>query len=223
MEIKMEIIIYQDITDKQTKQLILFIKKYCNQFSIENDYTGKVSEETYEKIQNELRRYFQREDQKNRIRYETDKEYRNYLNKIIHIKNEQQAKKYFDKLKKENKSVVEEWRIEKDNFEEETYIPSISQGFLFNKITRITESSIGGLYNVLYYELASLDNIMKNMKGLFDYIYLDGIQFWNLTFYKDEKMIMQICTDRKEIECHFNKIQYEEFERLKIEFERIKK
>ena len=75
----------------------------------------------------------------------------------------------------------------------------------------------------LIYELASLDNIMKNMKGLFDYIYLDGIQFWNLTFYKDEKMIMQIYTARKEIECHFNKKQYEEFKGLEIQFERIKK
>lgn len=153
----MEIIIYQNITGKQTKQLLLFVKKY------------------------------------------------------------------FDELKKENKSVIEELIIEKNNFEEDIYIPSISQGFLFNKLTRITESSIGGLYNVLYYELSSLNNIMKNMKSLFDYIYLDGIQFWNLTFYKDKEMIMQICTDRKEIECHFNKVQYDEFKRLGIEFEIIKK
>lgn len=216
-----EVIIYDRITNKQMEQLILFVKKYCNIFSIENDYDGKVSQKTYQAIQNELARYFQKEDEERRMKYQIDKEYQSHLNKVIGIKNERQAKKYFDDLKKEDKSVFERFVIEKGNLEEEVYIPAISEGFLYNKISRMTEKSVGGLYNILYYKLSSLDSIMKNMKSLFDYIYLEDVQFWNLTFYKDKKVILQICTDRKEIQCHLDRIQYDEFQKLKVPFEII--
>lgn len=214
-----ELIIYEhNINEDDKNKLLLFLKENCNKISIENDYTGKLTESEINDIQDELISWFEKDIQNKRKMYKEESLYRDMLFTTIGIKNEEQAEEYFNCIEKENEEVIHNFKVKKARKNLE-YCPDVKQGYLGNKITRVSYNSLGGLYNILFYDIAMLETIIGEKKNLFDYVNIGKKQFWNLTFYFNDKVIFSIHTDAKCASCKLDNNMFQEFKKLEITFE----
>ncbi len=204
-----------NLKGKKLKVFYGFIKKYCNIFSIECYFNGKLTNTEIKDINNELRDHFKHEYQECRKRYKMDISYRHSLKSGLNIKTEAQAERYFNKIYKGDMAAVEMYDF-KVTTEHIDYPAYIEQGYLGNRVTRIGTNSLGSIYNILYYDICMFDVVTKGMNDLCDYIDIGKEQFWDLTFYRDKELIFSIYTDDKEAYGYFNDDIYRDFKRLNI-------
>lgn len=206
-----------NLKGKKLKVFYEFIKKYCNIFSIESYFNGKLTNTEIKDIQNELSGHFKHEDQECRKRYKMDSSYRHTLESGLDIKTEAQVDRYFNKVYKENMATVEmcDFKVATDHID---YLPFIDQGYLGNRVTRIGTNSLGCIYNILYYDICMFDVVTEKMNDLCGCIDIGQEQFWDLSFYHDKELIFRIYTDDKEAYGYFNDDIYRDFKRLNIPF-----
>lgn len=213
----MELIIYyEELKEDKRRGLIKFFLSISDKFSITTDYKGKLTKVQFEKIQKELREYFTKEEMQFEQKYKENLNYRKNLEKALKLKNEKDCLKYLDMLKRENKSTLESISY-KECTNEQIYEPFFKRGFLRNNISRISGTSIGGIYNILYYGIEEFNHVIGD--GCYNYLWIEKEQFWDPAFYQKDQLVGQVQTDRKEMYCQFTKDQFNCFCNLGIAYE----
>lgn len=213
---RIKIVIEKNLDRQNVQKIISLLKEDMEMFSIECNYSGELSDNEYQKIQDELSEYFKKEDTERRKLYKCDQTYRAYLKEMLNLKTDRQAAEYFDELEKQDKDILKSFNA---NIYRSGKLDKADKhkDFLFNKITRIGGSSVGGVYNISYYRTGDfLDDILNKMKKMFDNIKMGGEQWYELTVYSHDGKIFHICTEQKEAECYLTKKQYELFKELNI-------
>lgn len=123
-------------------------------------------------------------------------------------------KRKCNKFSIENEDIICNFKFRKTKKNIKCY-PGIIQGYLGNKITRESNNSVGGPYNILFFDITVLEAIIGKKGNVFDYIYIGNKQFWDLTFYNKDEVVFSVHTDDKCAYCEFDDNLFREFKELK--------
>lgn len=210
-------IYYKGLEARKRELLIRSFIRDSDMFSITTDHKGRLTRAQVKKIRNELKIYFQEKERKCRQSYQTDPKYRKRMKQILGIKGKKDFLRYLSVMRKQDVSVFKQ--ISYDICEdEEIYEPLIHRAYLRNTVSRISGTSVGGLYNTLYYKIEGFDHVVG--EAGYGYLWLGKEQFWDVAFYRNGERIAQIHTDEGVVYCYFTADRYRDFSGLGIALKR---
>jgi hypothetical protein len=114
----------------------------------------------------------------------------------------------------------EEFQLENQGFLNEKYehFNAKTADFLHTKFTRVTPESSGPLFEMCYFIIGdTFRKLMSNMSKLFAYPHqIEGTEFEDLTFYKEERIILAICAHENFAYMNLEADEYEKLVKLNI-------
>lgn len=214
----MKINIEKNLKGDKLTQLFEFAESYCDRFSLERDYDGKMELDEYEAMQEELRAYFEHEDHQRRQHWKNDEDYRERLAQLMKIRTDQEAEQYFaDLYEQDIEALGEAFYSEKsrpDERWEETLPDYISQ-----RITRIGIGSIGGIYISMMFKVGDFyHQLVQDMKRLFDYPKVRKCVYMNLVMYQGDQALLTVYHELCSAELELDQTQLEQFQMLNIPY-----
>ncbi|SDH43350.1 hypothetical protein [Desulfosporosinus hippei] len=212
--------VYQNIEGNNLKQLLLFVGKYSNKMSFARYYEGKLTEEEFNQLQMEYKESILEEDKKNRLHYkENVNGYRDRINNFCRtdMNVEEYAEKYFNHLLEQD---IMSCNLNYERFEKGKYEPykRTSTDFLYVKYTRRTPVTRGPVFEMCFFMVGeTYRKLLLNMNKLFEYPYqIEGGEFEDLTFYKEERLLLAICSHERYAYMNLEDDEYQEFLKLDI-------
>lgn len=218
------VFINEDLQGKELNELLLFVGRKINKMSLSRYYHGNITQEEFNQMQLEDKSVLLEEDKQRRLDYneningyrdeidgycDTEMEGEEFLNYIL-----EQDIKFCTSLG------YEEFQLENEEFYNEKYehFNGKTADFLYTKFTRLSPASKGPLFEMCYFLIGDIfRKLISNMSKLFAYPHeIEGTEFEDLTFYKDERIILAICAHEDSAYMDLEDDEYEEFVKLNI-------
>jgi hypothetical protein len=108
--------------------------------------------------------------------------------------------------------------IKYENFKNSQRYHPETKDYLYTRFTRITPVTCGPVYEVCYFKIGNLFNmILNSIKDLFECPYrIMNNDFEDLTFYKEKDEVLVICSHEHFAYMVLNDEEYDKFLKLNI-------
>ncbi len=219
-----EIFINEDLQGKELNELLLFIGRKINKLSLSRYYYGNLTQEEFNQMQLEDKPLILAGDKQRRLDYnENINGYRDLINDYCGT--EMDAEEYLNHILEQDIEFCtsvgyEAFQLEYEEFQNEKYehFNAKTADFLYTKFTRVTPATKGPLFEMCYFIIGDIfKKLMSNMSKLFVFPYQIGdTEFEDLTFYKEERIILAICAHEHFAYMNLEDDEYEEFAKLNI-------
>jgi hypothetical protein len=220
-----KVFINENLNGNELNELLLFVGRKSNKLSLSRSYLGKLTQEEFNQMQLEDKSLILAEHKQSRLDYneningyrdliddyysDTEMDVEEYLN---HHFEEELA--YFTSLG------YEAFQLECEEFQDEKYenFNARTADFLYTRFTRVTPVTKGPAFEMCYFILGDIfRDLMSNISKLFVYPHqIEGTEFEDLTFYKEERTILAICAHEHFAYMNLEDDEYDEFEKLNI-------
>ncbi|MBZ9624779.1 hypothetical protein G9F71_018180 [Clostridium sp. FP2] len=218
------VFINEDLQGKELNELLLFVGGKINKLSLSRYYFGKLTQEEFNQMQSEDKPLILAQDKQRRLDYiENINGYRDLINDYCDT--EMDAEECLNHILEQDIGFCtslgyEEFQLENEEFQNEKYehFNAKTADFLYTKFTRMTPASRGPLFEMCYFIIGDVfRNLMSTMSKLFVYPHqIEGTEFEDLTFYKEERIILAICAHEGFAYMNLEDDEYEEFSKLNI-------
>ncbi|MBZ9634042.1 hypothetical protein [Clostridium sp. FP1] len=219
-----KIFINEDLNGKELNELLLFVGRKCNKLSLSRDHLGKLTQEEFNQMQLEDKSLILAEHKQSRLDYnENINGYRDLIDDYCDT--EMDAEEYLNHHFEEELAYFtslgyEAFQLEGEEFQDEKYedFNAKTADFLYTKFTRVTPVSRGPAFEMCYFIIGdTFRKIMSNMSKLFVYPHqIEATEFEDLTFYKEERIILAICAHEHFAYMNLEDEEYEELAKLNI-------
>jgi hypothetical protein len=212
----------EDVAGVKLSELMDFVIKRSDSISVSRDYTGFLDVSEFEQMQESYKEHIYKENARLREAYKSNRDdYQSRLKSILHIDSEDDAISYFDKLLEQDLSMS--GQLEYDSFSEESddKFTSQSDEFIKKKYTRVTPVTMNPVFEMCFFKIGQISSSITNkLKGLYDFPYMiDGIGYEDITFYKDDVIILAVCSHERYAHLSINEKDFEAFKELGITYE----
>ncbi|MCB2358747.1 hypothetical protein [Clostridium estertheticum] len=219
-----KVFINENLNGNELNELLLFVGRKSNKLSLSRSHLGKLTQEEFNQMQLEDKSLILAEHKQSRLDYnENINGYRDLIDDYCDTKMD--AEEYLNHHFEEELAYFtslgyEAFQLEGEEFQDEKYedFNARTADFLYTKFTRVTPVSRGPAFEMCYFILGDIfRKLMSNMSKLFVYPHqIEGTEFDDLTFYKEERTILAICAHEHFAYMNLENDEYEELKRLNI-------
>jgi cellobiose-specific phosphotransferase system component IIB len=128
------------------------------------------------------------------------------------------AESYFNEILEQDLDAFGQVRY--DDYQDKADIRFISPSVEFMKsvMTRFTPVTRNPIFELNYFKLGQFSaSIISNMKGIYDYPYcINGYEFEDLTFYKENNIVLAVCSHESFSYLDLSQSEYESFKKLNL-------
>lgn len=217
-----KISINEEVAGVKLSELMDFVIKRSDSISVSRYYTGFLDISEFEQMQESYKEYIYKEEARRREAYKSNhNNYQFRINSMLHLDSEDGAYSYFDELLKQDLSAFEELQYDSFSEESDKRFTSQSVEFIKSKYTRVTPVNRNPVFEMCFFKLGQISlSIANKMKKLYDYPYMiDGIGYEDITFYKNDVIILAVCSHARFAYLSLNEEDFEAFKELGIIYE----
>lgn len=219
----LKISINEDVSDVKLNELMDFVIKRSDTVSVSRYYTGFLDMAEFEQMQESYREHIYKENASRREAYTSNRnDYQVKISSMLHSDTEQEANSYFDELLEQDLSMFEGLQYDSFSEEPDKKFTSQSDEFKKTKYTRFTPVTMNPVFEMCFFQLGQVSaSIINKMKDLYDFPYLiDGTAFEDIAFYKNDKIILAVCSHERFAYLNLAENDYKSFEELGIAHEK---
>lgn len=220
--IMIKILINEDVAGVKLSELMDFVIKRSDSISVSRYYTGFLNISEFKQMQESYIEYIYKENARRREAYKSNlNDYQFRINSMLHSDSEDDAYSYFDELLEQNLSILEELQYDSFSEESDKRFTSQSDEFIKTKYTRVTPVTLNPVFEMCFFKLGQISSsIINKMKELYDFPYMiDGIGYENITFYKNDVIILAVCSHERFAYLNLNEKDFDAFKELGITYE----
>ncbi|ABX41716.1 hypothetical protein [Lachnoclostridium phytofermentans] len=214
--------INEDVDGVKLSELMDFVIKRSDSISVSRYYTGFLDISEFEQMQESYKEYIYKEDASRREAYKSNLNgYQFRIKSMLHLDSEDDAYSYFDRLLEQDLSMFE--KVQYDSFSEEpdNRFTSQSDEFIKTKYTRVTPVTRNPVFEMCFFKLGQISSSITNkLKKLYDFPYMiDGIGYEDITFYKNDAIILEVCSHERYANLSLDEKDVEVFKELGITYD----
>jgi hypothetical protein len=220
--IMIKISINEDVAGVKLSELMDFVIKRSDSISVSRYYTGFLDVSEFKQMQEKYKEYIYKENARRKEAYKSNlNDYQFRINSMLHSDSEDDAYSYFDELLEQDLSALEEFQYDSFSEESDKRFTSQSVEFIKTKYTRVTPVTMNPVFEMCFFKLGQISlSITNKMKNLYDFPYMiDGIGYEDITFYKNDVIILAVCSHERFAYLSLNKKDFEAFKELGITYE----
>jgi hypothetical protein len=217
-----KISIHEDVVGETLSKLMDFVIKKSDTISVSRYYTGSLDASEFKQMQEDYKEYIHKEDAERREAYQSNlNDYQFRINSMLHSASEDDVYSYFDEILEQDLSMFDELQYDSFTEKPDNKFMSHSDEFIKKKYTRFTPVTRNPVFEMCFFQLGQISSsIINKMKELYDFPYLiDGIGYEDITFYKNDIIILAVCSHERFAYLNLNEIDCETFEELGITYE----
>lgn len=202
----------KDVKGKELDKLLNILFDISDSFSLGKVYKGLLTIDEFSKLQEDLRNVIEEEYKQYVVELESGEAYA--LDKLYQVYGTKE--KILEVIQSSRNQILESTvhlKYEDLEFEDNLEDYLIAEGLIKYNITRKTPVTTGPIYLLQYFNSRYIfDEIKKSYNSLFqDYVTLEGTDFEDLAFYKDNIPIFAICSHECFGYLKLNKASYDVF------------
>lgn len=218
----MKISINEDVAGDKLIELMGFVNKRSDSISVSRYYTGFLDVLEYKQMQEAYKEYIYKENARRRESYKCNlNDYQFRINSMLHSDSVDEVYLYFDELLEQELSMLADLQYDSFSEESDKRFTTSSDEFIKTKYTRFTPVTMNPVFEMCSFKLGQIStSIINKMKELYDFPYMiDGICYEDITFYKNDIIILAVCSHERFAYLNLNENDYKSFNGLGITHE----
>jgi hypothetical protein len=197
-----------------------FVTKRSDSISVSRYYKGYLDFEVFTEMQEAYKENICREDRDRRDSYFNNIDnYQIIIKKLFNFLNtDSDAESYFNEILEQDLDFFGQVKYDDYKDKDDMRFISSSEEFMKSVMTRVTPVTQNPVFEVNYFKLGQIsDSIITNMKGIYDYpYYINGYEFADLTFYKENNIVLAVCSHEGFSYLYLSQDEYEGFKKLNL-------
>ncbi len=217
-----KISINEDVAGKKLSELMNLIIERSDSISVSRYYSGFLDVSEFKQMQEAYKEYIYKEDEGRREAYQSNRNnYQFRIKSVLHFDSDEDVYSYFDELLEMELSMLEELQYASFLEEPDRRFKSQSDEFIKSKYTRFTPVTRNPVFEMCFFKIGKISAFITNkMKSLYDFPYMiDGVGYENITFYKNDNVMLAVCSHGGFACLNLDEKDFETFKRLEINYE----